>query len=167
MEKKQPSRVKCCVWFEFHASHWGHSFWTVVHLKVTANPLNTNPNVVSPCSHICRWCHSSLWRVNKTRAKQVDMARSMEGWLSNDGTSRFIKLNILFVHDNWACEQSEAMDGEKMALCRAQAGTGFMQEWMMAKHNVNLRISWSDIHAALFLESTEALLIEAPRGLAN
>ena len=80
MEKKQPSRVKCCVWIEFHASHWGHSFWTVVHLKVTANPLNTNPNVVSPCSHICRWCHSSLWRVNKTRAKQVDMARSMEGW---------------------------------------------------------------------------------------
>jgi hypothetical protein len=25
------------------------------------------------------------------------------------------------------------MDGEKMALCRAQAGNGFMQEWMMAK----------------------------------
>ena len=51
-----------------------------------------------------------------------------------------------------------------MALCRAQAGTGFMQEWMMAKHNVNLRISRIDLHAAL-LESTEALLIEAPQDL--
>jgi hypothetical protein len=53
-----------------------------------------------------------------------------------------------------------------MALCRAQAGTGFMQEWMMAKHNVNVRISRSDIHAAL-LESTEALLIKAPRDLVD
>ena len=67
------------------------------------------------------------------------------GW-SHDGPSRFINLIILVVHDNWGCEQSEAMDGETMAFCRAQAGTGFMWKWMMTKHNVNWRIMVTFVH---------------------